>query len=80
MDSKAQTFNIVGPCSMESRTQIEQVFKVAEILGLTYVRAQVFKPRTNPNSFQGMADEGNPFKGVIDYQKKAWKKKQIIRK
>ncbi len=58
MNNKTQRFNIVGPCSMESREQIEEVFKVAQNLGLTYVRAQVFKPRTNPNSFQGLADEG----------------------
>jgi len=58
MDSKTQRFNIVGPCSMESRDQIEAVFKVAQTIGVSYVRAQVFKPRTNPNSFQGMADEG----------------------
>jgi 3-deoxy-7-phosphoheptulonate synthase len=57
-DRNTQKFNIVGPCSMESRSQIESVFKVAMKCGLTYIRTQVYKPRTNPNSFQGMGDEG----------------------
>jgi 3-deoxy-7-phosphoheptulonate synthase len=57
-DRNTQEFNIVGPCSMESKEQIESVFEVAMKCGLTYIRTQVYKPRTNPNSFQGMADEG----------------------
>ncbi len=58
MDRKNQEFNIVGPCSMESKGQMLQVIEVATKLGLSYVRAQVFKPRTNPTSFQGMGAEG----------------------
>ena len=58
MDRKNQEFNIVGPCSMESKDQMLQVIEVATKLGLSYVRAQVFKPRTNPTSFQGMGAEG----------------------
>jgi 3-deoxy-7-phosphoheptulonate synthase len=57
-DKNTQTFNIVGPCSMESQSQIEAVFNMAMKCGLTYIRTQVYKPRTNPNSFQGMGSEG----------------------
>lgn len=57
-DKKNQRFNIVGPCSMESQEQIESVFEVALKSGLTYIRTQVYKPRTNPSSFQGMGDAG----------------------
>jgi chorismate mutase len=51
-------FVIAGPCSAES---MEQVDEVVRSLALTKVvkliRAGVWKPRTRPNSFEGMGDE-----------------------
>jgi 3-deoxy-7-phosphoheptulonate synthase len=58
MDEMTQKMIIVGPCSLESRMQLEMVMNVAQDLDLTYIRAQVFKPRTNPTSFQGLGLEG----------------------
>ena len=58
MDLNDQKLFIVGPCSLESENQICQVMDAAIELGLTYIRSQVFKPRTNPDSFQGLGLEG----------------------
>lgn len=49
---------ILGPCSMESLSQMEKVTALASKLGVYYIRAQIFKPRTNPNSFQGLGNKG----------------------
>lgn len=49
---------IAGPCVVESR---EQIFKIAEELsqyGIKFLRGGAFKPRTRPQSFQGLGDEG----------------------
>ena len=50
---------IAGPCSAES---IEQVFATARELqsneNLKYFRAGLWKPRTRPNSFEGVGAEG----------------------
>lgn len=49
---------IIGPCSLESYEQILEVSKTAKNIGTTYLRTQVFKPRTNPHSFQGLGTQG----------------------
>jgi len=49
---------IAGPCSIESE---EQIFTLAEIVsksGAKILRGGAFKPRTSPNAFQGMGEEG----------------------
>lgn len=49
---------IAGPCSVESR---EQMFTIAEQLknmGINFLRAGAYKPRSSPYSFQGMKEEG----------------------
>ena len=51
-------FLIVGPCAMESELQMKTAIQTAIEIGTPWVRAQVYKPRTNPNSFQGMEDKG----------------------
>ncbi len=48
---------IAGPCSAESEEQVLQIAK--ELEGTADVfRAGVWKPRTNPNSFEGIGPEG----------------------
>lgn len=48
---------IGGPCAVESMEQMEKVAK--ELCGSVHmIRAGVYKPRTSPYSFQGMAEEG----------------------
>ncbi len=49
---------IIGPCSVESRSQIDVSAKLVKELGLSILRAGSFKPRTSPYSFQGMGSEG----------------------
>jgi 3-deoxy-7-phosphoheptulonate synthase len=49
---------IIGPCSVESREQIEQSVALLKELGLSVLRAGSFKPRTSPYTFQGLASEG----------------------
>jgi len=49
----------VGPCSVETREQMEAVGAfVAGLPGHRILRAGAFKPRTNPHSFQGLREEG----------------------
>ncbi len=49
---------IIGPCALESLDQIAQVAKLANSHGITYIRAGLFKPRTEASSFQGLGIEG----------------------
>ena len=48
-----------GPCSVETEEQMEAVAaSLAELEQPVVLRAGAFKPRTNPNSFQGLREEG----------------------
>jgi 3-deoxy-7-phosphoheptulonate synthase/chorismate mutase len=48
-----------GPCSVETEEQMEAVASYLASLGVpTILRAGAFKPRTNPNSFQGLREDG----------------------
>lgn len=48
---------IAGPCSAESREQILDIAqRLSSMGGVDMLRAGVWKPRTNPNSFEGMGD------------------------
>jgi 3-deoxy-7-phosphoheptulonate synthase/chorismate mutase len=54
-------FVISGPCSVESR---ENTFEIAEKVrktGISILRGGAFKPRTNPDSFQGIGFDGYRF-------------------
>lgn len=57
------TYVIAGPCSAESR---EQVMKTAEEIAklpqkVKIFRAGIWKPRTRPNSFEGVGEAGLPW-------------------
>jgi 3-deoxy-7-phosphoheptulonate synthase len=52
------TIMIAGPCSIESKEQIEQVAEVLVNNGIKVLRAGAFKPRTSPYSFMGLGEEG----------------------
>ncbi len=56
---------IAGPCSVESEEQIISIAQELKKIGVDYLRGGAFKPRTNPDSFQGLGDTG------IDYLIKA---------
>ena len=49
---------IAGPCAIESKEQIIRIAKKLKELGIDYLRGGAFKPRTNPDSFQGLGDSG----------------------
>lgn len=48
---------IHGPCSIESYEQMDEIVKNLNNIS-TYFRGGIYKPRTNPNSFQGLGKEG----------------------
>ncbi len=47
-----------GPCSVESREQIEATAKAVGARGANVLRGGAFKPRTSPYAFQGLGAEG----------------------
>jgi 3-deoxy-7-phosphoheptulonate synthase len=49
---------IAGPCSVESEPLIQDIAERLLALGVRWMRAGAFKPRTSPYSFQGMGLEG----------------------
>ncbi len=49
---------IGGPCTVESRSQMETVAKELQHAPVHALRGGVFKPRTSPYAFQGMGPEG----------------------
>ena len=53
-----KTIIIAGSCAVESEEQIIRIAKQLKELGVDYLRGGSFKPRTNPNSFQGLGDKG----------------------
>ena len=62
LSNAARPLIIAGPCSAESEVQI---MKVAEALveggNVQLLRAGVWKPRTRPNSFEGMGKKALPW-------------------
>jgi 3-deoxy-7-phosphoheptulonate synthase len=58
MEAKPTSLYIFGPCSLESLEQIAPVAALLKRHGLVYLRTQLFKPRTNPDSFQGLGRDG----------------------
>ncbi len=75
MDHKFKKLIIAGPCALESDTQIRQVLETLGKHGISHVRANIFKPRTSPKSFQGLGLSGlkildlmvnNGFKPVVE--------------
>ena len=56
---------IAGPCSVESPDQIRKIARETSSLGIKHLRGGAFKPRTSPQSFQGLGKDG------IMYMRKA---------
>ncbi|HNW57784.1 MAG TPA: chorismate mutase [Bacteroidales bacterium] len=56
---KGRPFLISGPCSAETEEQVmETARQLAEIKEVCVFRAGIWKPRTRPNSFEGVGSEG----------------------
>ena len=49
---------MAGPCSVESRDQINRSAELVARAGGRVIRGGAFKPRSSPYSFQGMGEEG----------------------
>jgi 3-deoxy-7-phosphoheptulonate synthase len=49
---------IAGPCSVESREQMDEVGAALKELGVRVMRGGAYKPRTSPYSFQGLEEKG----------------------
>jgi 3-deoxy-7-phosphoheptulonate synthase len=49
---------MAGPCSIESKEQVDIIAKAVKEAGATILRGGAFKPRTSPYSYQGMGIEG----------------------
>lgn len=65
-------FVIAGPCSIESKEQMELCAKAAFDQGAQCLRGGAYKPRTSPYEFQGMEGEG------LDILKAAAEKYNLI--
>ena len=49
---------MAGPCSVETRDQIEQSAEAVARAGARVIRGGAFKPRSSPYAFQGLGEEG----------------------
>jgi 3-deoxy-7-phosphoheptulonate synthase len=49
---------IAGPCSIESREQLDRIAAQVKRIGAKMLRGGAFKPRTSPYTYQGMGEEG----------------------
>jgi len=49
---------IAGPCSAETQAQVLQTAEGLKDLPLSYFRAGIWKPRTQPGAFEGIGDIG----------------------
>jgi 3-deoxy-7-phosphoheptulonate synthase len=53
-----QVIVMAGPCSVESRDQIDRSAAVVAQAGAKVIRGGAFKPRSSPYAFQGLGEEG----------------------
>ena len=49
---------IAGPCAVESEDQMDIVARGLSRMGVRLLRGGAFKPRSSPDSFQGLGEEG----------------------
>lgn len=49
---------IAGPCSVESKEQIDTIASDVKLYGASLLRGGAFKPRTSPYAFQGLKGKG----------------------
>ncbi len=50
---------IAGPCGAETREQVlETARQISQIPGIQLFRSGIWKPRTRPNSFEGVGEQG----------------------
>lgn len=59
---------IAGPCSAETHAQVIQTAEGLKDLPLSYFRAGIWKPRTQPGAFEGIGDIGLDW--LVDVRKR----------
>ena len=60
--AKGHPFLIAGPCGVESREQLMTTVKGLSLVpSVKAIRGGLWKPRTRPNSFEGMGEAGIPW-------------------
>jgi chorismate mutase len=59
--SSYQKYLIAGPCSAESEQQVMDTANSLKDVGISLFRAGIWKPRTRPNSFEGVGEKGLPW-------------------
>lgn len=62
---------ILGPCAVESELQIYQIAEALNQRGIRYLRGGAFKPRTRPQDFKGLGEQG------LQYMQKAAKQHNL---
>lgn len=55
---EARPMMIAGPCSAESEIQVMETARRIKALGVNVFRAGIWKPRTHPNTFEGVGPAG----------------------
>ena len=56
--NEKRPFIIAGPCSAESEIQVMETARGLKALGISVFRAGIWKPRTHPNTFEGVGTPG----------------------
>ena len=49
---------VAGPCSGETESQVFRTAELLSAIGITHYRAGLWKPRTSPDSFEGVGQCG----------------------
>ena len=57
-EKQKRPFVIAGPCSAESEEQVMQTARALAAQDIDLFRAGIWKPRTRPNSFEGVGTIG----------------------
>ena len=57
-DKAQRPIRIAGPCSAETEAQVLAVARALVPQGIDLFRAGIWKPRTRPDSFEGVGEEG----------------------
>lgn len=52
---------MAGPCSAETEEQVMETARELKALGIQIFRAGIWKPRTRPDTFEGVGKEGLPW-------------------
>ncbi|MBN1951588.1 MAG: bifunctional 3-deoxy-7-phosphoheptulonate synthase/chorismate mutase type II [Bacteroidales bacterium] len=56
--SKERPLVLAGPCSAESEEQVMETARQLKERGISLFRAGIWKPRTRPNTFEGVGKDG----------------------